>query len=117
MVKYSSPVANNGSEIREALRFAEPRTASQARMPGAPTEQSRHSLGQSCARLVLARADAELALESAGEIRKIVESDGTSHVLDERAGLSTMKHGSPRAFAPAGGRGLLARQELCTTLL
>ena len=58
-----------------------------------------------CARLVIAWADAELALEGAGEIRKIVESDGVSHLLDECGGLSTMKHGSPRAFAPAGGRG------------
>ena len=58
-----------------------------------------------CARLVVARADAELALEGPGEIREIVEADGVSHFLGERAGLSSMKHGSPRAFAPAGGRG------------
>ena len=56
----------------------------------APTErtalgQSCHSLRQSCARLVVAWADAELALESTGEIRKIVKPDGVSHVLDERA--------------------------------
>ena len=69
-----------------------------------------HSLGQSCAHLLVAREDPELALEDAGEIREIVEADGVGYVLDERAGLSTMKHGSPRAFAPAGGKGSLARQ-------
>ena len=72
--------------------------------PGA-LGQSCHSLGQSCAHLLVARADAELALEGAGEIRKIVETDGIGDLLDERAGLSTMMHGSFRAFAPAGGRG------------
>ena len=37
---------------------------------------SDHSLGLSCARPVLARADPELAFERPGEIREIVEADG-----------------------------------------
>ena len=35
----------------------------------------------SCARLVVAWADAELALEGPGEIREIVEADGVSDFL------------------------------------
>ena len=44
-----------------------------------------HSLGQSCARLVVAWADAELALEGTGEVREIVEPDRVRHVFDEGA--------------------------------
>ena len=49
--------------------------------------------------MVVARADAELALEGAGEIREGVEADREGHFLDECTGLGTMKHGSPQAFA------------------
>ena len=52
-----------------------------------------------CLRLVVARADADLALEGTGEIREVVNADGVSHFLGECAGLSTMTHGSDRAFA------------------
>ena len=45
--------------------------------------QSGYSLGQSCARPVVARAVAELALEGAGEIREIVEVDGVRASLQE----------------------------------
>ena len=77
--------------------------------PGA-LGQSDHSLGQSCARLVVAWADAELAFERAGAMRKIVGSEGVSYVLGKVAGLGTMKHGKPQMFAPKGGRG--ARQAI-----
>ena len=49
-----------------------------------------HSLGQSCAYLPVARADAELALEDAGEIREIVDADCVSGGLDQCAGLCTV---------------------------
>ena len=66
----------------------------------------------SCARLVVARADAELALEGAGEIREGVEADRVSNFLGQCAGLGTMMHGSlgrlrgksPRAQALSGGQ-------------
>ena len=46
------------------------------------------------------------ALEGAGEIREVVDADCVSDGLDQCAGLCTVKHSSPRAYAPAdaGGR-------------
>ena len=57
------------------------------------------SLGQSCAHLLVARDDAELTSEDAGEIREIVDADCVSDGLDQCAGLCTVKHCSPRAYA------------------
>lgn len=45
--------------------------------------QSCQPLERSCYRLIVTRADADLALERPREIREIVEPDGVSHLLGE----------------------------------
>ena len=52
------------------------------------------SLGLSCAHLPVARADAELALEDAGEIREIVDADCVSDGLDQCSRLCTVRGNS-----------------------
>ena len=59
-----------------------------------------HSLGLSCAHLLVAWADGAFALEVAGEIREIVDADCVSDGLDQCSGMWTVKHSSPRAYAP-----------------
>ena len=46
---------------------------------------SRHSLGLSCARPILTRSQAELALERPSEIREIVEADGVGDFVGQCA--------------------------------
>ena len=56
-----------------------------ARTKPSPLGLSDHSLGLSCARPVLTRSQAALALERPGEIREVVEADGIGDFLGQCA--------------------------------
>ena len=82
---------------RKSIPSCEPSIA-----PTKPTALglSCHSLGLSCAHLLVAWEDAGLALEVAGEIREVVDADCVSDGLDQCSGMCTVKHSSPRVYAP-----------------
>ena len=82
------PCGSSGVIHRLAARSCIPSLA-----PTKPTALglSDHSLGLSCARPVLARSQAELALERPGEIREVVEADGVSDFLGQCRGFAALR--------------------------